>query len=75
MINKKQDKKGASTIARNKENLILLNEWMATIANKFFMQTEGRGFRSQSYNANAVQLKDHSRYDILDIPWIVPINK
>ena len=44
---------------------------MATIANKIYMQTEGD--TSQSYKANAVQLKDHSRYDILDIPWLVPI--
>ena len=46
---------------------------MATIANKVSMQTVGRAFRSQSYNTNAVQLKEHSRYDILDIPWFVPI--
>ena len=60
---------------RNNENFIILNEWMATIANKNYMQTEERAFRSQSYTANAVKLKDHSRYDILDIPWFVPIYK
>ena len=48
---------------------------MATIANKIYMQTEGDAFRLQSYKANAVQLKDHSRYDILVIPRFVPIYK
>ena len=37
------------------------------------MQTEGRAIRSQSYTAHAVQLKDHSRYDTLDIHCYVPI--
>ena len=48
---------------------------MVTIANKIYMQTEEHACRSKSYNANAVQLKDHSRSDILDIPWYVPIYK
>ena len=52
-----------------------INGWVVTIAYKIYMQTKGCGFRSQSYTANAVQLKDHSRYDIVDFPWIVPINK
>ena len=55
--------------------MIILNEWMATIANTIYMQTEGCAFRSQLYTANTVQLKDHSRHDILDIPWLVPIYK
>ena len=48
---------------------------MVTNANKIYMHTEGHAFRSQSYTANAVQLKDHSRYDILDIHWFAPIYK
>ena len=42
----------------------MVNEWMATIANKLYIQTEGHQFRSQSSSGNAVQLKDLSRYDI-----------
>ena len=48
---------------------------MATIAIKIYMQTEEHVFRSQSYTGNAVQLEDHSRSGILDIPWYVPIYK
>ena len=55
--------------------MIILNEWMATITNKIYMQTEGRAFRSQSSTANTVLLNDHSTYDILDIPWFEPIYK
>ena len=58
---------------RNNENIIILNEWMATIANKNYTQTEERAFRAQPYTADAVKLKDHSRYDILDIPWSAQI--
>ena len=62
-------------MVRKKENFIILNEWMATIANKIYMQNKGRVFKSNSSTANAMQLKDHSRYDVLDIHWFVPIYK